>query len=112
MKFFNLIHVCLKLCIIISTIRLCCEIYNIIKNNRNTRFVFLQNFNHPGLANHQTVWDLSQSLRLRDFLHAVDDKANQNMIRDILDQFENEILPKMDHFQAGMGLIRKYDRNS
>ena len=48
-----------------------------------------------------TMWTLSRVPRLREFIYAIDDIARQQLVHDVIDAFEQRVLPNIDQFSAG-----------
>lgn len=57
----------------------------------------LQNFEHDGYNNHRTLWMLTSIPNLEEFVHVVDE-AHRGMVEEIIKQFQERVLDKLDEF--------------
>lgn len=57
----------------------------------------MQNFNHDGYNNHRTLWMFTSVPNLEEFVYVVNE-AQRGMVEDIIKQFQERVLNKVDEF--------------
>jgi len=60
-----------------------------------------KDFHHPVFADRECIWYLKDVLKVRDFVSAVDNKAQQEMCNQILDEFETRVRSRLGEFDSG-----------
>ena len=60
-----------------------------------------KDFHHPVFADRECIWYLKDVLKVRDFVSAVDNKAQQEMCYQILDEFETRVRSRLGEFDSG-----------
>lgn len=58
-------------------------------------------FHHPFYDTYNTIWSLEQVSVLKDFLVAVKDQNDVNMVKDIIEVYEKEVKPLFEKFTKG-----------
>ena len=61
----------------------------------------LQSFSHPALVAHSTIWDMRSVPKLKDFVFAINDDSNRNLILEIIDAFSSHVEPFYSNFHKG-----------
>jgi len=64
---------------------------------------FSQDYKHPALENHRSVWMMEHVLELRNFLYVVKaDNMKYNMVSEILNAFETTVIPEYPKLDKGI----------
>ncbi len=74
----------------------CCKVYANIFH-----FANIQGYSHDGLRSHKTIWNLTSVPKLRDFVYAVPETWQKNLIGQVLQAFEEEVIPQYDNMEIG-----------
>lgn len=64
--------------------------------------LLLQNFHHPALENHHSLWSLNALPHLRNFTFAIENVEDRNMIEGIIGIFEEKVLRQTNFFDHGV----------
>jgi 4-aminobutyrate aminotransferase-like enzyme/Ser/Thr protein kinase RdoA (MazF antagonist) len=59
----------------------------------------LRGFHHPA-ANYELLWDLKQSVKLKDYLHHIPDPGHHQLASYFLDRFERHVLPEIPKLRS------------
>lgn len=62
----------------------------------------LKRFKHDAYDTHKSVWMLDQLPELRKFVYAVEDVGRQALVRQIVDEFERDVLKHLKKFDSGI----------
>jgi hydroxylysine kinase len=62
----------------------------------------MEEFSHPAYESQTSMWVLSAVPKLRDFLFALEDKKEVNLIEKIITAFENMVLPITNDLDKGI----------
>lgn len=61
----------------------------------------MQNFKHDGYTNHKQLWHLTSVEHLEGFVNVVNE-ARRGMVENIIEQFKERVLHKLDEFPHQM----------
>lgn len=64
--------------------------------------VALSDFRHASFENHKTIWNLKFIPDLRKFLSAVKDEENLKLVTEVIENFQNDVLPNIEKFREGI----------
>ena len=62
----------------------------------------LKSFGHPAYKTRDSIWFLSSVPKLPKFLPSVKDEKNQSLVQNIVDSYNNEIVPVADSLERGV----------
>lgn len=62
----------------------------------------LKRFVHDAYDSNKSVWMLAQLPELKKFLYAVDDSGRQALVQEVLDEFQQIVLNRMDKLEKGI----------
>lgn len=63
--------------------------------------VAFQGFHHSFYDTYQTIWSLEEVTSLREFYQAVSTEKDLLTVKNVVDEFEKNILPKFGQFTKG-----------
>ncbi len=72
----------------------------------------LQGFTHPALVAHSTIWDVRSIPKLKDFLFAVSDDNNKQLVASVIDAYITQVEPLYPQFSKGTCLSYSVPSNS
>jgi hydroxylysine kinase len=61
----------------------------------------LEGFSHEAYNTHTTIWALSSATKLPQFLYALKDPSNADIVRDVLVHFEKDVISTMPSLRKG-----------
>lgn len=62
----------------------------------------LRHFEHAAYARHRSLWQLDQAPRLKEFVYALHDETRQEIVEQVLEQFERKVLSRKADFAHGI----------
>lgn len=62
----------------------------------------LKRFTHEAFKSHQSIWMLDSFLEMSKFVYAVEDVTKQVQVQEVLNAFENEIVPNLSKYVKGI----------
>ncbi|WAR22499.1 HYKK-like protein [Mya arenaria] len=85
--------------------------YNIGKTVGKLHNAIADGFNHPFYENHRFLWSLTEMTQLREFLFAVKDANDLDVVTKVVGAFERDIVPRYPEFTPGVihGDINAYN---
>lgn len=62
----------------------------------------LRHFEHAAYQRHRSLWQLDSAMRLKEFVYALHDETRQDIVEQVLEQFEQKVLSRKDDFARGI----------
>lgn len=62
----------------------------------------LAGFSHPAYEEYSILWSLQEIPKLRQFVHAVESKGDQDLIKCVIKEFEDKVISVLDRLEKGI----------
>ena len=69
------------------------------------QFYFMQNFHHPFFDTYKNIWSLLETSTLKQFVYAVKNQGDAAIVNEVIDAFETEVQPNLQHFTEGLNFF-------